>query len=92
MSNLANYFISRFEKDKQTTAFKVGDVICEKDVSNPDEVLDVLFILQADYGDPKAEDPEDYQTYYKFYSFNENDIWDHEPLDSGRVIYYEKCN
>lgn len=82
------------ERKKQTTKFNVGDVIIERDYGadkeNEEEILDFLFILKADHGDETSDDAEDYVSYYTFYSYKEEDVWQNEPLDNGVMIYYEK--
>lgn len=75
--------------DRQTTKFKVGDLVCEYDFYNG-EKLDILFILNADIGNESSDDPEEYTSYYTFYSLEEEDVWEHESLDNGKIVHYEK--
>lgn len=78
-------------RKKQTTNYNVGDVLYERDVNDPELILDTLYIMEADHGDPTKEDVEDYLSYYTFYSFLDGDVWHREPLDNGRIIYYERA-
>jgi len=82
------------ERKKQTTKFEVGDFIGEFDAAydkdDPDAILDCLIILKAEHGDESSDDPEDYASYYTFYSYKEEEIWYDEPIYDGVMLYYEK--
>ena len=69
--------------------YKVGDIVNEIDVYSG-EILDCLTVIETDYGDPSAVDPEDSTSYYILYSVRSEQTYQWVDLDDTESLTYVK--